>query len=80
MMPDVLNDWRARLIVATVRINPLEDLDGLQDLDAAIYAGADAILIPKANTKEQILLLQKRSTIWKSNMEGLLAALRLSQI
>ena len=59
MMPDVLSDWRARKIVATVRINPLEDPDGLRDLDAAMRAGADAILLPKANTKEQILLLQK---------------------
>ena len=59
MMPDVLSDWRARKIVATVRINPLEDPDGLRDLDAAMRAGADAILLPKANTKEQIVLLQK---------------------
>ena len=59
MMPDVLSDWRARKIVATVRINPLEDPDGLRDLDAAMRAGADAILLPKANRKEQIVLLQK---------------------
>lgn len=59
MMPDVLSDWRARKIVATVRINPLEDPDGLRDLEAAMRAGADAILLPKANTKEQIVLLQK---------------------
>jgi len=59
MMPDVLSDWRARKIVATVRINPLEDPDGLRDLDAAMRAGADAILLPKANTTEQIRLLQK---------------------
>ena len=59
MMPDVLNDWKARGIVATVRINPLENPDGIKDLDAAMNAGAEAILIPKANTKEQMLLLQK---------------------
>ncbi len=59
MMPDVLSDWRARGIVATVRINPLENPDGFKDLDAAMKAGVDAILIPKANTKEQILTLQK---------------------
>ena len=59
MMPDVLSDWRARKIIATVRINPLEDPDGLRDLDAAMRAGADAILLPKANTKEQIALLRK---------------------
>lgn len=59
IMPDVLSDWRARKIIATVRINPLEDPDGLKDLDAAMRAGADAILLPKTNTKEQIVLLQK---------------------
>ena len=47
MMPDILSDWRARGKVATVRINPLEDPDGLKDLQAAMKAGADAILIPK---------------------------------
>ena len=36
MMPDVLSDWRARKIVATVRINPLEDPDGLRDLDLSL--------------------------------------------
>ena len=56
MMPDVLNDWKARGIVATVRINPLENPDGIKDLDAAMSAGAEAILIPKANTKEQMLM------------------------
>src|SRR5210317_323954 len=59
IMPDVLSDWKARYIVATVRINPLEDPDGLKDLEAAMQAGAEAILIPKANRKEQILLLEK---------------------
>ena len=59
MMPDILNDWRARRIVATVRINPLENPDGLKDLDAAMKAGVDAILIPKANTRQQMLALQK---------------------
>ena len=51
MMPDVLNDWKARGIVATVRINPLENPDGIKDLDAAMNAGAEAILIPKAVMK-----------------------------
>ena len=31
MMPDVLNDWKARGIVATVRINPLENPDGIKE-------------------------------------------------
>ena len=59
IMPDVLSDWKARNIVATVRINPLEDADGLKDLEAAMQAGAEAILIPKANRRDQIILLEK---------------------
>ena len=45
--------------MATVRINPLENADGLKDLEAAMRAGAEAILIPKANRRAQILLLEK---------------------
>ena len=59
MMPDILSDWRARNKVATVRINPLEDPDGFKDLQAAIKAGVDAILIPKANTASQMITLEK---------------------
>ena len=59
MMPDILSDWRARNKVATVRINPLEDPDGLKDLQAAMKAGVDAILIPKANTASQMTTLEK---------------------
>jgi len=59
MMPDILSDWRARNKVATVRINPLEDPDGFKDLQAAMKAGVDAILIPKANTASQMITLEK---------------------
>ena len=59
MMPDILSVWRARNKVATVRINPLEDPDGFKDLQAAMKAGVDAILIPKANTASQMITLEK---------------------
>jgi citrate lyase subunit beta/citryl-CoA lyase len=59
MMPDILSDWKARNKVATVRINPLEDPDGFKDLQAAMKAGVDAILIPKANTASQMITLEK---------------------
>ena len=80
MMPDVLSDWRARKIVATVRINPLEDPDGLRDLDAAMRAGADAILLPKANTKNKLCCCKSILTRWKNSMERLLAAQILFRI
>ena len=59
MMADVLADWRARNKVPSVRINPLEDEDGLKDLYAAMKYGAHAILIPKANRPDQILRLAR---------------------
>ena len=62
MMADVLADWRARNKVASVRINPLEDEDGLKDLYAAMKYGAHAILIPKANRPEQIVRLARHIT------------------
>ncbi len=55
---EVLSYWKGQGIVATVRINPLER-GGLQDLEAAMQAGADAILLPKADHAHQIAELDK---------------------
>lgn len=55
----VLAAWRASDIVAAVRINPL-DRGGEQDLDAAMSAGAEVILLPKTDTPEQIVKLERQ--------------------
>lgn len=50
---DVLAKWRAAGKVTAVRVNPLAG-DGLADLQGVMPAGADIILLPKAETAEQI--------------------------
>ncbi len=50
---EVLAHWKEQGVVATVRINPLEK-GGREDLTAAMEAGADAILLPKADHARQI--------------------------
>ena len=40
--------------VAAVRINPVEDPDGIKDLRAAISSDVDTVLLPKANYSYQI--------------------------
>lgn len=51
--PDVLAGWKARGIVATVRINPFAD-GGRDDLEAAMAGAPDAILLPKSNRPGEI--------------------------
>ena len=61
-MPEVLNTWEGQGKVTAVRINPLEDPDGIKDLRAAISAGVNAVLLPKANYPNQIDRLIKYIT------------------
>jgi citrate lyase subunit beta / citryl-CoA lyase len=56
---EVVALWRDRGVVAAVRVNPLEK-GGLEDLDAAMAARAEVILLPKADTPEQIAELDRR--------------------
>jgi citrate lyase subunit beta/citryl-CoA lyase len=62
MMGEVLAHWKSRGAVAAVRINPLETGDGLRDLEAAMAAGPDAVLLPKANLPSQITGLDDEIT------------------
>ena len=54
IMPEVIATWKRSGKVAAVRINPLEDPDGMKDLRAAISANVDTVLLPKANYSHQI--------------------------
>ena len=54
IMPEVIATWKKSGKVAAVRINPLEDPDGIKDLRAAISANVDTVLLPKANYPYQI--------------------------
>ena len=44
IMPEVIATWKKSGKVAAVRINPLEDPDGIKDLRAAISANVDTVL------------------------------------
>lgn len=54
----VMAAWSAGGALATVRINPLAS-GGLQDLEAAMSAGAQAILLPKTDIPEQVVALDR---------------------
>jgi citrate lyase subunit beta/citryl-CoA lyase len=56
---EIMARWRDRGVVAAVRVNPLEK-GGLEDLDAAMAAGAQVILLPKAEEPVQIAELDRR--------------------
>lgn len=53
---DIIAGWKAQGRVAAVRVNPLEG-DGHDDLQAAMRAQPDVILLPKANDADQIRAL-----------------------
>ncbi len=50
---DVIGGWRARGVVAAVRINPLE-ADGHEDIEAVMTGGPDIIALPKVEDPDQI--------------------------
>jgi citrate lyase subunit beta/citryl-CoA lyase len=56
---ETMDLWRGRGVVAAVRVNPLEK-GGLEDLDAAMAARAQVILLPKADEPAQIAELDRR--------------------
>lgn len=62
LMKQVMDEWKAAGAVAAVRINPLETADGPQDLEAAMHAAPDAVLLPKANLPSQITRLDEEIT------------------
>lgn len=62
MMKEVMAAWRAAGAVAAIRINPLETDDGVSDLQSAVAARPDAILLPKTNHPEQIARLDQLIT------------------
>lgn len=59
---DTFQRWKAAGMVAAVRINPLETEDGALDLEAAMAADPDAVLLPKTETAEQIVVLDNQIT------------------
>lgn len=59
MMKEIMAGWRAAGAVAAIRINPLETDEGMRDLEAAVAAHPDAVLLPKANHPSQVERLDR---------------------
>lgn len=57
----IIEAWKTAGVVAAVRVNPLED-GGLEDLEAVMGGAPDLILLPKANSADQIRSLDAAIT------------------
>lgn len=60
--------WRETGAIATVRINPLSGPEGAADLEAAMQAGAEAVLLPKTRNAEDIVALDQAMTRWEREL------------
>lgn len=60
--------WKAAGVVAAVRINPLFGPEGGADLEAAMRAGAQTVLLPKTRTAGDILDLDNAITQWEREL------------
>lgn len=57
LAPEVLAGWRRCGVLAAVRINPLESVDGPADLEAVMKGRPDIIAVPKVDEAGQITAL-----------------------
>ena len=65
LLAPVLAGWRDAGVVAAVRINPLSSDDGAADLEAALRAGAETILLPKTRDASDVVALDVAITRWE---------------
>lgn len=66
-LAELLPQWRTKGILTAVRINSLES-DGLEDLRAAMQAGAQVIVYPMAETADQMRSLDAAITAWETQL------------
>jgi len=59
MVYHALGHWAYANIETAVRVNPLESPYGILDLEAVIRGGADIIRLPKTDTVEDVLVMEK---------------------
>lgn len=57
--------WKAAGAVAAVRINPLFGPEGARDLEAAMRAGVEAVLLPKTRNADDIVTLDIAIANWE---------------
>jgi citrate lyase subunit beta/citryl-CoA lyase len=60
--------WKAAGVVAAVRINPLFGPEGARDLEAAMRAGVQTVLLPKTRGAEDIVALDAAMTRWEREL------------
>jgi citrate lyase subunit beta/citryl-CoA lyase len=57
--------WKQAGVVAAVRINPLFGPEGARDLEAAMRAGVEAVLLPKTRNADDIVTLDLTIGNWE---------------
>lgn len=60
--------WKATGAVAAVRINPLFGPEGAADLEAALRAGVEAVLLPKTRGVEDVVALDLAVSRWEREL------------
>jgi len=60
--------WKAAGVVAAVRINPIYGADGLADLEAAMRAGVQTVLLPKTRHAGDIVALDEAIASWERKL------------
>jgi citrate lyase subunit beta/citryl-CoA lyase len=84
MVYHALGHWAYENIETAVRVNPLDSPYGLLDLEAVIRGGADIIRLPKTDTVEDVLTMEKEierieKACGRKNKIKLLAAIESAQ-
>jgi citrate lyase subunit beta/citryl-CoA lyase len=60
--------WKQAGVVAAVRINPLFGPEGARDLEAAMRAGVEAVLLPKTRNADDIVTLDIAIGNWEREL------------
>lgn len=68
LIPAVMASWKSAGVLAAVRINPLHTADAAHDLEAAMRAGAEIVLLPKTRHRGDIAELDRAITRWEREL------------
>jgi len=68
LVGETVKFWRDAGIVAAVRINPLFGPEGARDLEAAMRAGVDAVLLPKTRNAADVVALDVAVGEWEREL------------
>jgi len=69
--------WKQAGVVAAVRINPLFGPEGARDLEAAMRAGVEAVLLPKTRNADDIVTLDLAIGNWERELGRLEGSVEL---